>query len=220
MHFYDRELKSKNLRKLSHVLKYSTPYKIAFDNSRVIVQLESELDAISDRIERAAAFKQLADWYSEMDNSEKEMEYRRLCWDSHPETYENIIPLIAGELKMSNKNEAINYSVGFFSLAPENPRVMQDLLFIYGEPGYKESFLELIRCLKAKYHNQTEALGNICAHYAMYLSSNDEKEMAVDQFMLAKELFTEIDENHYVIGQINEALSESALEERSDGRAL
>ncbi len=48
--FTVEELEDKNIRKLSHVLQYSTPARINFDNSKVILQLENELHSIDDKI--------------------------------------------------------------------------------------------------------------------------------------------------------------------------
>lgn len=208
--FTTEELQGKNLRKLAHVLQYSTPCKIKFDNTVIIAHLEKKLSEIGDSIERAAACKQLADWYAEMDNDVDEMRYRRLCWDSHPEYYENIRPLIQGELKLSNIERAICYSEEFFSMAPENPRVMQDLLSIYEGSKYRECFEQLIHELKLKYENRKEALGNICFHYAMYLASFENESEAIEHFKLAKNLFKEVDENHYVIQLIDDVLDELA----------
>ena len=208
--FTTEELQGRNLRKLAHILQYSTPIKIDFDNTEVIAQLEEKLPKIEDCNERAAACKQLADWYAEMDNDVDAMRYRRLCWDSHPEYYENIKPLILGELKLSNIEQAISYSSEFFSLSPENPRVMQDLLSIYKKPEYRECFEKLVHDLKAKYNNRKEALGNICVHYAMYLAGFENEVEAIEHFKLAKKLFKEVDINHYIIQQIDDVLNERA----------
>ena len=208
--FSTEELQGKNLRKLAHLLQYSTPAKISFDNTKVIKQLEADRKGITDHLDRAAACMQLADRFSEMDNDAEEMRYRRLCWDAHPEYYENITPLIRGELKSKNTEEAINYSTEFFSLAPKNPRVMQDLLSIYEEDEYWTIFNRLVEILKKKYANDDEALGNICLHFAMHLDGCKQKEESIKYFKVSRNLFNKVDENHYVIQQINDVLNDKA----------
>ena len=204
--FTKEELESRNLKKLACILKYSMP--VDFDNTKVIEQLENRCDSIRDPIEKAGAYRQLADWYTEMGNQNKVMEYRRLCWETYPETYENIKPLISGELSLSNTDAAIKYSIAFFSLAPKNPRVMQDLLSVYENPAYADIFHAIISELKVKYHHDNEVLGNISVHYGMYLEVLGNNSAAIEQFKLAKRLFVTIDKSHYVIEQIERRLSE------------
>lgn len=208
--FTPEELQSRNLRKLAHLLQYSNPAKISFDNTKVIEQLEAKLLSITDQIERASAFKQLADWYSQMDNDGDAMRCRRLCWEAYPEYYENIAPLILGELELNDIEAAISYSVEFFSLGPENPRIMQDLLAIYEADKHWTAFEEFVNKLKHKYRKEDEALGNIFVHYAMYLSYSEQEEISIEHFKLSRELFKKVDVNHCILKQIDEIISEKA----------
>lgn len=50
--FTKKELESRNFRKLAYVIKYSTPAKIKFDNTRAIEQLENRCGTIEDAIEK------------------------------------------------------------------------------------------------------------------------------------------------------------------------
>jgi hypothetical protein len=208
--FTPEEVQARNIRKLAHILRYSHPIEINFDNTKVIKQLEQELPGIADPIERAAACKQLADWYSEMDNQGDAMRYRRMCWDSDPEYYENIYPLIRGELKLNNIDAAINYSEEFFTLGSKNPKVMQDLLDIYESEEYWIHFEKLIERLKKKFANEDEALGNICVHFAMYLAYSNQEQKSIEHFKLARNLFSKADANHYILHQIDEVLGENS----------
>ena len=208
--FTKKEFESRNLRKLAYILKYSKPAKIAFDNTTVIKQLENRCYSIADPIEKAGAYRQLADWYAEMDSLDKAMEYRRLCWETYPEIYENIDPLIRGELSRSNNEAAIEYSVGFFSLSSENPRVMQDLLSIYDNPVHAVSFHKIIDILKSRYQGNNEALANINYHYGMYFITIGDNSSAIEQFKLAKQNFVLVNKHHDVVNQIEEILSKIA----------
>ena len=87
---------------------------------------------------------------------------------------------------------------------------MQDLLSIYDEEEYWESFDQLINKLKLGYAKEDEALGNICVHYAMYLGNSNQQEKSIEHFKLARNLFNKVDEDHYVIQQINGVLNEKA----------
>lgn len=208
--FTTEELQARNLRKLTHLLQYSSPVKIRFDNTHVIEQLEGELPGITNPVKRAAAFIRLADWYSEMDNDSASMRCRRLCWEEDPEYYENIAPLILGELKLNDTEAAINYSIEFFSFGPENPRIMQDLLTIYENEQYWAAFEKLIHKLRKKYKKEDEALGNILLHYAIYLSYSEQNDKSIEHFKLARKQFKKVDENHYVLQQVDAILNEKA----------
>ena len=201
--FTREELKNKNMRKLACILQYSLPFKINFDNKAAIEQLKSRCNLITDPIKKAQMYMQLAEWYAEMNISDNAMKYRRLCWETYPETYPNIKPLIRGELAMGNYDVAIDYSTGFFSLAPLNPSVMQDLLSIYGRPDYSDIFHKIIDKLKSSYCDNSEALGNIAFHYGVYLSDAETQNKAIEQFKLAKKLFKLVDKKHYAISEID-----------------
>jgi hypothetical protein len=209
--FTPEELQGRNVRKLNHLLQYSNPIKVKFNNTVVIDKLKVELLDIAIPVKRASAYNQLANWYSEMDNECEAMSYRRFCWDADPEYYENITPLILGELKFNNIESAINYSVEFFSFNPENPRVMQDLLSIFEEEKYRGDFEQLIKRLKAKYEGENEVLGNVLFHYAIYLYNSEKKNESIEHFKLSRDFFFRVDENHDAIQQINDTLIENNI---------
>ena len=209
--FTPEELQGRNVRKLNHLLQYSNPIKVKFNNTIVIDKLKVELLDITIPVKRASAYNQLANCYSEMDNECEAMNYRRLCWDTDPEYYENITPLILGELKFNNIESAISYSVEFFSLNSKNPRVMQDFLSFCEEEKYRDYFEQLINRLKAKYEGENEALGNILFHYAIYLCNTEKKDESMEHFKLSRDLFFKVDENHYAIQQINDTLIENNI---------
>ena len=204
--FTPEEVQGTNIRKLFHILQYSNSMKIAFDNTKIIEEAKEEITEIVDPVKRAASLNQIAIWYLQMDDECNSMRYRRLCWDAYPEFYENISPLILGELKFNNVDAAIDYSESFFALGPKNPRVMQDLLDIYEAEKYWGHFEKLIERLKITYAKDHEALGNIYVHFAMYLENSNYKKESIEHFEIAKKLFIEVDKKHYVLQLINDAL--------------
>ena len=204
--FTPDEVQGRNVRKLFHVLQHSKPTKIAFDNTNIIKQAEHELVDIVDPVERAAKLNKIAIWYSQMGDEINSMQYRKLCWEAYPEYYENISPLILGELRQNNADEAIDYSYKFFALAPRNPRVMQDLLDIYDPEQYWVHFEILIDRLKIKYAEDHEALGNVYFHFALYLGNTEKKRESVEHLEVAKKLFKDVDEKHSVLQIIEDAL--------------
>lgn len=206
--FTKKELIARNLRKLRQVLKYSSPAKINFENSLAIKSLKNKLESISDPHDKALAYNQIAEWYSEMKNIEDELENRRLCWETYPEIYQNIRPLIRVELLSGNVESAIGLSIQFFALAPTNPKTMQDILSIFYTKDYKKHLIIIVSRLKEEYENQLEAFGNICFHNAIFLFNEGDTKNARTEFRIAKSIFEDVDENHYVIEEIEHVLLE------------
>ena len=113
--FTPEELQNKNIRKLSHILKYSEPMQLEFDNSKLIEHLENKLLTYS-KEKKAAGYNRLAKLYAEMNDNKNKINCRRLCWHFDSTYYENISPLISCELNNGNFTEAINYAMDFFLL--------------------------------------------------------------------------------------------------------
>ncbi|GAC36839.1 hypothetical protein GPSY_1202 [Paraglaciecola psychrophila 170] len=201
--FTSEQVQNKNIRKLNHLLQYSFPDKITFENTKIIEQLESEIINITNPLELAAAYNQLAKWYSEMKEFSDEMRYRKLCWETRPEYYENITPLIQGELNLNRLESAIDYSVAFFQLDTNNPTIMQDLLSVYEHEKYWPLFEKLIIKLQLNYADEDEILGNILFHYSIYLNDSNQKTKSLEQLKIARVLFNKVDSSHQAIKQID-----------------
>jgi hypothetical protein len=201
--FTTEQVQYKNIRKLNHLLQYSFPDKITFDNTQVIEQLESEIANKIEPLKLASAYNQLAKWYSEMGKFSDEMRYRKLCWETRPEYYENITPLILGELSSDRLQSAIEYSYEFFQLDAKNPTIMQDLLSIYEHEKYWLLFEKLINKLILKYSDEEEILGNILFHYAIHLYNSNQKTKSLEQLKIARVLFNKVDRTHQAIKQID-----------------
>lgn len=208
--FTKEELQSRNVRKIAHLLKYSMPINLKFDNSSVIKQLKTEIPTMTDSTKLASAYNQLAKWYAEMDELEQTMKYRRLCWDSSPEYYENITPLITGELKLENFKDAQLCSIVFFSLAPENPQVMQDLLAIYKNERHWKYLEEVVSELLQKYKDGTEASGNICFHYAEHLNMSNKQSLAYEYYKRARDSFIKANKHPQVVDYITGLIEQKA----------
>lgn len=201
------EVLNRNLRKLNFILQFSKPFKISFDNTKVIEQLLSQTASMDD-IEKAHAYCQIADWYKEMDNNTRELEYRELSWSIYPKTYPNIKHIIYLKLIDSNFEEARTYSLEFFKLDPTNPTVMQDLLSIFDERKYDSLFKTIISELKSDFKEFPEALGNITFHNAIYNMDLGLKDIAIAEFTTAKEIFVSKNICSDAISSIDSTLKE------------
>lgn len=205
--FTIEQLETKNCRKLSHLLKYSLPANITFNNSKVIEQALEKVNNIRDREEKSAIFRQVAIWYSEMGDDQHALNYRRLSQEEFEKNYLNIKPLISMELSAGNSERAINYSALLFRMDPTNPTVMQDILSIYHIGEFHDLYLKLIDLLKAEFSDNHEALGSIYFHHAIRLGELGNVNGTIDSMNSAKVEFIQVyDKTHYVFEQIEKYL--------------
>ena len=201
--FTKPELKKRNLKKLIYIMKYASGADLHIDNKKVIAKLQKQCDNITNPQKKADAYRQIADWYMQMDDFDNAMKYRRLCWKTFPHVYDNIAPLIDGELARMNLDQAIEYSTKFFAMDPTNPRVMQDLLRNYRHPLYAVVFARIVSMLKSEYHDNNAILGNISFHYGVHLVNFGCNRLAIEQFVLARKAFCTINCKEQLIEQID-----------------
>lgn len=205
--FTIEQLETKNRRKLDHLLKYSLPGNITFDNTEVIEQALEKATHIKDREEKSELFRRVAIWYSEMRDDQNALKYRRLSQEEFESNYLNIKPLILMELRAGNPERANHYSALLFRMNPANPTAMQDILSIYHIGKFNDLYLKLIDSLKAEFSENHEALGNIYFHHGIRLSQLGNVNAAIDCMNLAKIEFMQVfKKTHYVFEQIKRNL--------------
>ena len=74
--FTIEQIETKNRRKVDHLLKYSIPSNITFDNSKVVEQALEKVTYIKNREEKSELFRRVAIWYSEMGDDQNTLKYR------------------------------------------------------------------------------------------------------------------------------------------------
>jgi ribonucleotide reductase alpha subunit len=200
------QLETKNRRKLGHLLKYSVPSNITFNNTKVIEQALEKV-TIKDREEKSELFRRVAIWYSEMGDDQNALKYRRLSQKEFEKNYLNIKPLISLELRSGNSEKVMDYSALLFRMDPTNPTVMQDILSIYHIGKFNAEYLKLIDSLKAEFSENHEAMGNIYFHHGIRLIELGNVNGAIDCMNSAKVEFMQVyDKAHYVFEQIEKNL--------------
>ena len=205
--FTIEQLETKNRRKLDHLLKFSLPGNITFNNNMVIEQALQKLTHIKDREERSALFRQIAIWDAEMGDDQNALKYRRLSQEEYERNYLNIKPLISMELRAGDPERALGYSALLFRMDPTNPTVMQDILSIYHIGKFNELYLKLIDSLKVEFSGNHEAMGNIYFHHGIRLGELGNINGAIDCMNSAKIEFMQVyKKTHYVFEQIEKNL--------------
>ena len=202
------ELEATNRRKLMHVLKYSMHCEIKFRNEKVIGALKDSIESVDDAVERANAYTQIAIWYAEMDDHEKATRYFRRSFRTSPTVYRNFKPLMAVELGKSRIDAAAECAKALFRLDPGNPRVMQDILEVYGSSRYDRALRELIRELMIEHEGNREAEVNIGFHYGMRLFNTGSFGSAVQTLRDAREAVQAISGDHPALAGIGQMLAE------------
>ena len=202
------ELEATNTHKLMYVLKYSMHCDIEFRNEKVIDALKESIESVDDAVERANGYTQIAIWYAEMNDHEKATRYFRRSFRTSPTVYRNFKPLMDAELGRSRTDAAAECAKELFRLDPENPRVMQDILEIYGSDRYDGALRELVRELMNEYESNREAEVNIGFHYGMRLVDAGSFRSAVQTLRVANEAARSISGDHPALAGIGELLAE------------
>ena len=203
------ELEAVNTRKLMHVLKYSVPFEIEFDNRGVIIDLKNKIDSVDDPVEKAAAYTQIGIWYAEMRDRENSARYFRRSFGASPTVYRNFRPLIAAELADFRFEAAAECARALFRLGPENPRAMQDILEVYEIQKHDEALRGLVRELGLEHDGNREAQVNIGFHYGMRLVELQFFESAERTLLRAQKAALAISREHPALPGIGEMLTQT-----------
>jgi hypothetical protein len=203
--FTPKELLNKNLRKLQYLLSIAIPAKIEFNNNDVINQLLSEIPNTQDKEEKSNKYYQIAIWYKEMKDDEKEIFYLKKSLEEFPH-YSSIKSIINESLKIGDFQESNKYSLIFSDIEPKNPRTFQDLIELHlknEKPELIEIFLKTLR----KNYTDWEILGNINFHLGLLNSELGLESKADSYFKLAKNNFKKVlPKNHQVFKALKQRL--------------
>lgn len=198
------ELLSKNLRKLQHILKASTPAEINFDNTKVIEQCLASIKESKDDEEKADKYFQIGKWYKEMDDLENSFKSYVKGIDCFPTHYAYLKTIISEALSQNLEKEALKYSSKLFNIEPTNPRVPQDLIVTYLDHRNQELLITFFENSIEK-NDEPEILGNLNFHLGLlYLNIgvNDKADLYMGK---SKEHFEAIlPSNHPVFKSIKE----------------
>lgn len=203
--FTPKELLNKNLRKLQYLLSTAIPAKIEFNNNEVIKQLLNEIPNTLDKEEKSQKYYQIAIWYKEMEDNEKEIFYLKKSLEEFPH-YSSLKSIINESLKIGDIKESKKYSLIFSGIEPKNPRTFQDLIELYLNNEKLELIEEFLKDLRKNY-TDLEILGNINFHLGLLNSGLGKESKANSYFKLAKSNFKKVlPKNHQVFKALKQRL--------------
>jgi len=204
--FTPKELLNKNLRKLQYLLSTAIPAKIEFNNNEVINQLLNEIPNTLDKEEKSQKYYQIAIWYKEMKDNEKEVFYLKKSLEEFPH-YSSLKSIINESLKNEDIKESNKYSLIFSDIEPKNPRTFQDLIELYLNNEKPELIEEFLKDLRKNY-TELEILGNINFHLGLLNLELGKESKANSYFKLAKSNFKKVlPKNHQVFKALKQQLN-------------
>lgn len=202
--FTPKELLSKNLRKLQHILKVATPTEIQFDNNIVIKQCLATIERSKDKEEKADKYFQIGKWYKEMDDLESAFQNYEKGIDCFPSHYTYLKKIINEALLQNLNKEANKYSIQLFEIEPKNPTAPQDLIDIYFSNNKQNLIIELFTNL-IKRHIESEILGNLNFHLGVVYLNLEIQDKAEEYINKAEEYFKEVfPKNHQIFKTIKD----------------
>lgn len=200
--FTPRELLSKNLRKLQHILKVAVPTEIQFDNTEAIKQCLMTIEQLTDNEEKADKYFQIGKWYKEMDDFESAFQSYIKGIECFPTHYRYLKKIIMEALIRNLKKEAKKYSIKLFEIEPKNPTVPSDLIEIYFTNKNHSLLIEIFNDL-IKSHTESEILGNLNFHLAYAYLNLENKDKVTEYIDKAKDHFKKVlPKNHQVFKAI------------------
>ena len=202
--FTPKELLSKNLRKLQHVLKVAMPIEIQFDNNQVINHCLSTIVQTTDNEEKADKYFQIGKWYKEMDDFKNAFQSYVNGIECVPMHYTYLKKIIEEALIQQLNEEAKKYSIQLFEIEPKNPTVPSDFINIYFTNKKQHLLIEIFNDLIELYKD-SEILGNLTFHLGVVYLYLDNQGKATECMRKAKDYFTMVfPKIHRVFKAIND----------------
>lgn len=202
--FTPKELLSKNIRKLQHLLKASTPSEIKFDNTEVIKQCLETIEESKDDEEKADKYFKIGKWYKEMDDFKNSFQSYVQGIECFPTHYTYLKKIIREALMLDLSDEAVKYSGQLFEIEPKNPTSLQALIDIYFD-SEKQNLLIDFFIDSIEKHNQPEILGNLNFHLGLLYFNLGIEDKADQYIEKSKEHFeTVLPKNHQIFKTIKD----------------
>ena len=174
----------------------------AIENAKRALELYDYIDYKSD------AANMIAIIYTELNDFQNALKYRREAYSLTPDNYYVLKPLLALEVN-TNSDEYKNRTTEFLMIAPGNPTIYQDLEEIYWNNGKEDELMEFLEKQKANFTSDPKVTGNLHFYIARIFMEKEDKVNAKLNLEKAKEIFKKIYEpNHRVFEVIDSYLIE------------
>lgn len=206
--FTPLQLETTNLGKLMYVLKYSLHLSIEFRNEAKIEERLDSLALLEDSHKRAEGYTQVAMWYAEMRDHKAAARYHRISFETSPTVYVSVRHLMVDAFHRSRLDDALALSGALFRLAPENPRLLQDVLGACTDNTCTVALGQLFSDLFEEHSDNPEAVVNVGFHYGMLLVECGDRNTARKWLRRAGKAASSVSVDHQALSGIREMLSE------------
>lgn len=202
--FTPKELLTKNIRKLQHILKAAKDAEIQFDNHQVIQQYLQEIEQLDDLELKADKYFKIGLWYKEMDDDNSAFQSYAKGIDCFPTHYSYLKRIIKEALLQGLQEEADKYSTQLFQIEPKNPTIANDLIDLYFNNKKENQLVEMLIHLTTQFSDE-EVLGNLNFHLGLSYLNMDKVKHANKHISKSKQLFEQVyPKDHQVFAAIKE----------------
>ena len=206
--FTPLQLETTNLGKLMYVLKYALHLSMEFRNETMIASRLDSLALKEDPHKRAEGYTQVAIWYAEMHDNDAAARYHRISFETSPTVYVSVRHLMVDAFRRSRIDDAVALSSALFRLAPENPRLLQDVLDACADNTCAMALGSLFSDLVEEHSDNPEAVVNVGFHYGMLLVESGGGNTAREWLRRAEAAALSVSADHQALSGIREMLSE------------
>ena len=152
---------------------------------------------------KADAARMIAVMYRELKDSENAIDFYKQADKIQPNDYYTLKPLLDIELSL-NKENYQDRTEQFFSIAPGNPTIYQDLMKMYWSYEKVDELLDFLTSQHDNYLSDNKVNGNLYFYKAMILYDKENFTDSKTNFEKSREIFKKVYEpNHRVFEVID-----------------
>lgn len=202
-------LKSIEMNKNYASSHYNLAYAYLFtdDRENALKYAKNSLDLYNDKEYKSDAARMVGQIYTELKDDKNALTYYEMADKIDPENYYNIKPILNLYIKTNNK-KANETTKAFFSLAPANPTIYNDLEEIYLSNKKDKDLIAFYKSQFSVFKDNEKVQGSLNFYLARIYLDIDKK-VAKDYFIKAKETFEKVfDKDHAVFNAIDEGLEQ------------
>lgn len=195
---------------------YNLAYAYLYNEqqSNALVHANRAYELYKDSAQKADAARMAGVTLMEMNRPQKAKVFFEKSLVYAPNNYNTLQNMLQLYLAAAEQQKADSTAMEIFALAPDNPRVADDLSNIYQQENKTEAFVAMMKKNLANFSEYAEIRGNI--YFAMAKVRMKTKPKEAEQYLLkAKESFAEeLPDDHYVFDVIRQALEYVKNQER------
>ena len=188
---------------------YNLAYAYLFtdDRENALKYAKNALNLYTGREYKSDAARMVGVIYRELEDDKNAIENYELADKIDPENYYTLKPLLELYVKTNNKKSDKTAKV-FFSLAPANPTIYNDLSEIYYSNRKEDKLIAFYKSQFSAFKDNEKVKGNLNFYLGRIYVETDKK-IAKEYFLKSKEIFSKIfDKEHQVFNAIEEGLKQ------------